>query len=65
MDVVSLLLYLLVFGCVVWLALYIIGATLPANVQPPARLVVGVFALVLLVLFLFGRGPFILPPIRR
>ncbi len=62
MDVVSILIYLVVFAVVVWLCFWIIGEAFPAPIQQVARIVVGVLALLVLLLFLM-RGGWVAAPI--
>lgn len=56
-DPLSLIVWVLVFALVFWLALYVINATLPANVQTVARVIVGVLALLVLLNLLVGYYP--------
>lgn len=65
MDPFSLLLTLVVFAVVVWLAFYIISASLPAQAQQVAKVVVGVIALLVLCGWFFGRGTLLLPVWHR
>jgi uncharacterized membrane-anchored protein len=45
-ELISLLIFVVVVIVLVWAALYIIARTLPADVQLPARIVVGLIGLV-------------------
>jgi len=48
MDIVSILIGLVVLAAVVWVAFWIIDSAFPAPVNMPAKLVVGVIALLVL-----------------
>lgn len=48
MDIISILLMLVIFVAVVWIAFWIIDAAFPAPVHMPAKAVVGVIALLVL-----------------
>jgi hypothetical protein len=56
---ITIFLTLVLFGAVVWLALFVIAETLPLKVQGAAKAVVGVVALLALVSWFLGHGPFI------
>jgi hypothetical protein len=48
MDIISLLLMLVIFVAIVWCAFWVIDSAFPAPVHMPAKLVVGVIALLVL-----------------
>jgi hypothetical protein len=66
MDLINLLVYILIFGCVVWLAFWVIGQAFPQPIQMVAKIVVGVIALIVLLGYFLGTGSGIhLAPLAR
>jgi hypothetical protein len=69
MDAISLLLtvviYLVIFVGLVWVAVWIIAKTLPAEMQVPAKVIVGVVALLALLVWIAHGGVTELPLFRR
>jgi hypothetical protein len=60
MDLISLLVTIVIFALIFWLATWIIRQTLPAEVQKVALVVVGVIALLVLLSMVTGY----VPPLR-
>jgi len=57
MDLISLLVTVVIFALIFWLATWIIRQTLPAEVQKVALVVVGVIALLILLSMITGYVP--------
>jgi heme A synthase len=57
MDLISLLIMIVVFVAVVWLAIWIVQKTLPAEVQKIALAIVGIIALLALLGMVTGHVP--------
>jgi len=57
MDLISLLVTIIIFALIFWLATWIIRQTLPAEVQKIALVIVGVIALLILLSMITGYVP--------
>jgi len=66
MDLVSLLIYLVIFGLVLYAAWYIIEKFFPEPMKMVAKVIVGLLALIILLGYFLGNGGGIhLAPLNR
>jgi Kef-type K+ transport system membrane component KefB len=64
-DILTVLFYLILFGCVVWLAAWIIEKYLPEPAKTPAKAICGILFLIILLGWFFHTSGIEVPTLRR